>query len=167
ECPNGKDCMYRHALPPGFVLRSQRKAMDDAAKANTISLEDFLEVERHKLGTNLTPVTPETFAKWKKTRLDKKDAEAEVVRKAKEAQQAAGKFNGMSGRDLFSFNPDWFEDEDASDEEDWDISAYRKEKEDADQAAEERLIQRFNEGFQALGNSNNEAEEAPPAAAES
>lgn len=37
--------MYRHALPAGFVLKSQRKAMDDAAKANTISLEDFLEVE--------------------------------------------------------------------------------------------------------------------------
>ncbi|KAG8935041.1 hypothetical protein FRC01_009081 [Tulasnella sp. 417] len=165
ECPNGKDCMYRHALPPGFVLKSQRKAMDDAAKANTISLEDFLEVERHKLGTNLTPVTPESFAKWKKTRLDKKEAEAEVVKKAKEAQQAAGKFNGMSGRDLFSFNPDWFEDEEGSDEEDWDITAYRKEKEEADMAAEERLIQRFNDGFKALGNSSTEAEAVPPEAA--
>jgi hypothetical protein len=37
--------MYRHALPPGFVLKSEKKAMDDAAKANTISLEEFLEVE--------------------------------------------------------------------------------------------------------------------------
>ncbi|KAG8915256.1 hypothetical protein FRC00_006197 [Tulasnella sp. 408] len=102
-----KDCMYRHALPPGFVLKSQRKAMDDAAKANTISLEDFLEVERHKLGTNLTPVTPESFAKWKKTRIDKKEAEADVIRKAKEAQQAAGKFNGMSGRDLIFAIREW------------------------------------------------------------
>lgn len=45
ECPNGQLCQYRHALPPGFVLRSQKKAADDAAKANQISLEEFLEVE--------------------------------------------------------------------------------------------------------------------------
>lgn len=37
--------MYRHALPPGFVLKSQKKAADEAAKANVISLEEFLEVE--------------------------------------------------------------------------------------------------------------------------
>jgi hypothetical protein len=45
ECPNGENCQYRHALPPGFVLKSQRKAAADAAKANTISIEEFLEVE--------------------------------------------------------------------------------------------------------------------------
>lgn len=38
-------CMYRHALPPGFVLRSQRKAMEAAARADVISLEEFIEVE--------------------------------------------------------------------------------------------------------------------------
>lgn len=37
--------MYRHALPPGFVLRSEKKAIEEAAKANMISLEEFLEVE--------------------------------------------------------------------------------------------------------------------------
>ena len=46
ECPNGGEkCQYRHALLPGFVLKSQRKAAEEAAKANTISLEEFLEVE--------------------------------------------------------------------------------------------------------------------------
>ncbi len=45
ECPNGERCMYRHALPPGFMLKSQRKAAEAAAKANVISLEEFLEVE--------------------------------------------------------------------------------------------------------------------------
>jgi hypothetical protein len=59
-----------------------------------------LEVERHKLGPNLTPVTKETFAVWKKTRMDKKEAEKEVLKKAKDAQHAAGKASGMSGRDL-------------------------------------------------------------------
>jgi len=126
ECPNGENCQYRHALPPGFMLKSQRKAAEDAEKANTISLEEFLEVERHKLGTNLTPVTPESFAKWKRTRMDKKQAEEEALRKAKDTQAAAGKNSGMSGRDLFTYNPEWFEDEEEGDEEDWDLSKYRR-----------------------------------------
>ena len=103
ECPNGENCHYRHALPPGFVLKSQKKALEDAEKANAISLEEFLEVEvrlpsmsaslgdlditflkRHKLGSNLTPVTPESFAKWKQTRMDKKLAEEEALKKAKD-----------------------------------------------------------------------------------
>jgi hypothetical protein len=37
--------MYRHALPPGFVLKSQRKALEAAARADVISLEEFIEVE--------------------------------------------------------------------------------------------------------------------------
>lgn len=41
-CPNGGDsCMYRHALPPGFVLKKDKK--DD--KKEVISLEEFVEVE--------------------------------------------------------------------------------------------------------------------------
>lgn len=45
-------------------------------------------------------MTPESFAKWKRTRMDKKEAEQEALRKTKEAQSAAGKSSGMSGRDL-------------------------------------------------------------------
>lgn len=46
ECPSGGEkCQYRHALPPGFVLKAQRKAEAEAAKANVISIEEFLEVE--------------------------------------------------------------------------------------------------------------------------
>ncbi|KAI0671824.1 hypothetical protein C8Q78DRAFT_972582 [Trametes maxima] len=140
ECPNGDNCHYRHALPPGFVLKSQKKALEDAEKANAISLEEFLEVERHKLGSNLTPVTPETFAKWKRTRMDKKLAEEEALRKAKDDKHAAGKNSGMSGRDLFTYNPEWFEDEEEADEDEWDLAKFRKEKEDEDLAAEERRI---------------------------
>ncbi|KAA1477150.1 hypothetical protein DENSPDRAFT_844325 [Dentipellis sp. KUC8613] len=140
QCPSGENCQYRHALPPGFVLKSQRKALADAEKANTISIEEFLEVERHKLGPNLTPVTRETFAKWKATRMDKKAAEEEAAKKAKDAQHAAGKNAGMSGRDLFQYNPEWFEDSDEEDEEDWDLAKYRREQEDRDLAAEEERI---------------------------
>jgi hypothetical protein len=37
--------MYRHALPPGFVLKSEKKAAEELAKKDVISLEEFLEVE--------------------------------------------------------------------------------------------------------------------------
>jgi len=140
QCPNGEACMYRHALPPGFVLKSQKKALEDAEKANTISLEEFLEVERHKLGQNLTPVTPETFAKWKQTRMNKKEAEQDAVQKVKQATAAAGKSTGMSGRDLFQYNPEWFDDSDDEEGEDWDLAKYRRQKEDEDLADEERRI---------------------------
>lgn len=52
----------------------------------------------------MTPVTPESFAKWKKTRMDKKQAEEEAQRKAKDLQNNAGKNSGMSGRDLVDFS---------------------------------------------------------------
>jgi hypothetical protein len=71
--------------------------------------------------------------------MDKKDAEADVLRKAKDAQAAAGKSSGMSGRDLFQYNPEWFQDED-EDEEDWDLSKYRQQKERDDLAAEDERI---------------------------
>jgi len=116
------------------------KAAEDAAKANAISLEEFLEVERHKLGPNLTPVTPETFAIWKKTRMDKKEAEQEALRKTKDAQHAVGKNVGMSGRDLFQYNPEWFQDEDDDGEDDWDLEKYRRQKEAEDLEAEELRI---------------------------
>ncbi|KAH8991172.1 hypothetical protein EDB92DRAFT_681411 [Lactarius akahatsu] len=139
QCPSGELCQYRHALPPGFVLKSQKKALEEAERANTISLEEFLEVERHKLGPNLTPVTRETFAKWKLTRMNKKEAEADAMRKAKNAQAAAGKNSGMSGRDLFQYNPEWFQDSD-EEEEEWDLTKYRRQKEDEDTAAENERI---------------------------
>ncbi len=68
--------------------------------------------QRHKLKAPLTPVTPESFAIWKKTRVDKKVAEAEAKEKAKAAARAAGKISGMSGKDLFDFSSDMLQDED-------------------------------------------------------
>ena len=96
-------------------------------------------MQRHKLGSNLTPVTRESFAKWKQTRMNKKEAEADALRKTKDAQAAAGKSSGMSGRDLFQYNPEWFQDAD-DDDEDWDLSKYRRQKEDDDIDAENERI---------------------------
>jgi hypothetical protein len=106
--------------------------------------------QRHKLGSNLTPVTLETFAEWKRTRLDKKTAESEALKKSKEAQNAAGKVTGMSGRDLFDYRPEWFveeEDEESDHGGDnadgggtgrgWDLEELRRETNEARERAEE------------------------------
>lgn len=95
----------------------------------TLTLEDFLESERHKLTGTLTPVTAETFAKWKKERMDKRAAEDEA-RKAKEA----------TGRAMFE-SGDWEASEDESEDDDdggaedegeddtWNLEAMRRETE--------------------------------------
>ncbi|KAE8356774.1 translation machinery-associated protein 46 [Aspergillus coremiiformis] len=137
-CPNGGDaCKYKHSLPPGFVLktkeqRAAEKALMDKSPLNTLTLEDWLESERHKLSGNLTPVNPETFAKWKKERLDKKQAE-EQARKAKEA----------TGRTLFESGNWRVEDESGDEDEDDDtfnLDALRRETEQIrEQKEEERL----------------------------
>jgi len=90
----------------------------DKSPLKTLTLEDFLESERHKLSGNLTPVTPETFAKWKAERMDKKAAE-EQARLAKEA----------TGRALFE-KGDWNigEDEEESEDEDEEDDAWNLEK---------------------------------------
>lgn len=151
-CPNGDDkCMYKHSLPPGYVKatflrlfpaipltillsfvlktkeqRAAEKALMDKSPLKTLTIEDFLESERHKLTGTLTPVTPETFAKWKKERMDKKEAEAQA-RKAKDD----------TGRAMFE-KGDWkredseeeeSEEEDDDDQTTWDLERLRLETE--------------------------------------
>lgn len=78
--------------------------------------------QRHKLKGPFTPVTAESFAKWKKERADKKAAEADAKEKAKASQRAAGRV-GMSGRHMFEFG-NIQEDKDDGDDDDWDIQKY-------------------------------------------
>lgn len=134
ECPNGGEkCMYKHRLPPGFVLKSQKKELEAAEKANEISLEEFLESARHSLGSNLTPVTPESFNVWKQSRLDKRAAEEEALESKKKSQAQANKMTGLSGRELFQFNSSYFDDADGDDNggDEFDIHSYMKDWEQA------------------------------------
>ncbi|KAG0247302.1 hypothetical protein BG011_001708 [Mortierella polycephala] len=136
DCPNGgTQCKYRHALPPGFVLKTKAELRAEANKEE-ISIEDFLEKERHSLGKNLTPVTVETFAAWKKTRADRLEQEEQVKRKAKEAAFKAGKMLQFSGRELFDFNPEIAGADDEDDDDNiFDFSRYTRM--DTDETPEE------------------------------
>ena len=81
-------------------------------KENEITIEDFLEKERHSLGPNLTPVTAESFAEWKKSRKDRDalvESEAQKKKSEEYKRLKAGMKTGMtfSGKELFDFNPEW------------------------------------------------------------
>jgi hypothetical protein len=132
-CPNGGDnCQYRHSLPPGFVLKSKEKKKEDKA---VISLEEFLETERHKITGTKTPVTLESFTKWKTERVAKKEAIVNEEAKQKEQRRQAGKLTGLSGREVFAYKPlDEYEDED---DEEFDITEYRQRGSDEESGSED------------------------------
>ena len=142
-CPNGGDsCKYRHSLPAGFVLktkeqRASEKALMDKSPLKTLTLEDYIESERHKLNGPFTPVTAETFAKWKQERTSKKQAEEEAAQ-AKEA----------TGRAMFESGKWGSDDEDSSDDDadrgangiEWDLAQLRLQTDQDRAAAEEARL---------------------------
>lgn len=109
-CPNGgKDCHYRHALPPGYVLKSQMKALLDE-ETEKISIEEEIENQRAKVATS-TPMTPELFMQWRNKKLEEREAGLAAQR----AERA--KNDRMSGRELFLSDSSLFVD---------DVEAYEK-----------------------------------------
>lgn len=127
----------------------------DKSPIKTLSLEDFLESERYKLTGTLTPVTPETFAKWKKERLDKKAAEVE----AQKAKEATGKAMFENGNWKVSED----EDEDSEDDDDdgrWNLDAMRRETERLrEQKEQERLAKLHAERLPVAGGVNGSLDE--------
>lgn len=103
DCPNGGDkCHYRHALPPGFELKKDKKK----DKKEDITIEELVEIERSKLGYNLPKITLESFVEWKKKKIAEKQDRDKKETDRKKAEYKAGKNLGLSGREMFTFNPD-------------------------------------------------------------
>ncbi|KAF5882095.1 zinc finger CCCH domain-containing protein 15, partial [Clarias magur] len=110
-CPGGGDgCMYRHALPVGFVLKKDKKK--EESEEEEISLEELIENERAALGINVTRITLETFLAWKKMKRQEKIAKAQQDMERKKADFKAGKALGVSGREVFEFRPELVDDDD-------------------------------------------------------
>ncbi|CAM8923567.1 hypothetical protein QQ045_022607 [Rhodiola kirilowii] len=103
-CPNGgKECHYRHALPPGYVLKSQIKALLEEER-DRIPIEEEIENQRSKVATT-TPMTPDLFFQWKKKKMDEKEAGIAAQR----ADRA--KNDRLSGRELFLSDASLFVDD--------------------------------------------------------
>lgn len=96
-CPNGKECKYRHALPPGYVLPSQMKELLAAEAASAPAIEDQIEAERAAVDAR-TPITAEVFAKW---RADQEAAKAAAEGAAAAARAKAGT---LTGREIFALD---------------------------------------------------------------
>jgi len=131
QCPNGNDtCIYKHALPPGYVLKTEKKQRDADEDDDEITLEEQIEIERKALDlSKCTPVTPDTFAQWK---FDRKKAREEAVeQKRKDAEKSKGGrgLHVMSGRDLFTFDPSLFvDDDDAADDDAYEVKELSEEE---------------------------------------
>ncbi|XP_046992959.1 zinc finger CCCH domain-containing protein 15 homolog [Schistocerca americana] len=136
QCPNGTGCIYRHALPPGFVLKKDKKKED---KKDEISLEDLIERERAALGAPLTKITLQTFTTWKKRKLKEKKEAALKEEEKKRIDFKAGRQIGMSGREMFYFNPE-LAAADQCEEGDEAFDSYNLQEEDEQRNIEYREI---------------------------
>nr|XP_023027937.1 zinc finger CCCH domain-containing protein 15 homolog [Leptinotarsa decemlineata] len=127
QCPAGENCIYRHALPPGFVLKKDKKKLED--KENEITLDDLIEKERAALGPKQTKVTLETFLAWKKRKIQEKKDQAKKDEDKKRTDYKAGRQVGLSGREMFSFNPELANDNDMEEgDELFDSTTYAPEE---------------------------------------
>ncbi|XP_019763533.1 zinc finger CCCH domain-containing protein 15 homolog isoform X2 [Dendroctonus ponderosae] len=129
QCPAGENCIYRHALPPGFMLKKDRKKDD---KKDEITLEELIEKERAALGPKQTKVTLETFLAWKKRKIQEKKDAAKKDEDKKRSDFKAGRQVGLSGREMFSFNPEMAAEFDLEEgDEAFDSTMYKNDDEDA------------------------------------
>jgi len=131
ECPvGGKNCKYRHALPPGFVLKKDKKKLEKEKEG--VTLEDLIEKERAALDVNkCTKVTLESFVAWKKKKLKEKALALKKDKDKKKKDLKSGTTSGMSGRDMFMLNPSIIaaQQEDDDEGEEFDLNI-REEEED-------------------------------------
>ncbi|KAJ8004491.1 hypothetical protein DPEC_G00136830 [Dallia pectoralis] len=126
-CPGGGDnCMYRHALPAGFVLKKDKKKEEN--QEEEISLEELIEKERAALGPNVTQINLQTFLAWKKRKRQERIAREEQDTERRRADFSAGRSLGISGREVFEFRPELAD----HDDEEADDTKYAKQADDED-----------------------------------
>lgn len=81
------------------------------------------------VGANLSKITLETFCSWKERKRKEREQKRVEDEKRKRTELKAGKDLGLSGRELFTFNPDLV----TQDDEEADDTRYSIHSEDQDQ----------------------------------
>lgn len=123
KCINGDACLYQHKLPIGFILKSDLE--EEEKEENEEDISDRIDNEIAALDRdNLTPVTLENFMVWKEKA--KKAKEEAMMKEAMENMKKKNKTkskqhrSGMTGRALFTYRPNLFQDdEDAAADDDY------------------------------------------------
>lgn len=117
------------------MLKRDRKLLEE--QKETISLEELIERERAGLGSNVTKVTLESFIAWKKRKVEEKKQQlVKDEEKKRNDFVKHGRLMGLSGREMFTFNPDLIanDDEDADNDIDY---RHRSDDEDDEEGADE------------------------------
>ena len=105
ECPNGDTCHYRHSLPKGYILITEKdKAQEDMTIDEFMDLEEQIDEERARISENGTKVTEETFREWKKKRDEFRKGE-------KDEQENDNMKSKLTGVQLFKKQADLFKDD--------------------------------------------------------
>jgi DRG Family Regulatory Proteins, Tma46 len=104
--------------------------------SDELTIEEKIEEERAKLPTEgLTPVTYESLMAWKQRKAERKQKELEEKMK-EEAKKVGGKgSNILSGRALFKYDPNLFQDDEAA--ADGDVYEERNEDEEEEKKEED------------------------------
>ena len=113
ECPNGDDCHYRHSLPQGYILVTNKEKQEDMTSEEYMNLEAQIDEERARISVNGTKVDEKSFMEWKKKRDEfRKLEEAEKIEQEKKLHQKSK----LTGVQLFKKQAELFkDDEDAQD----------------------------------------------------
>ena len=72
QCADGKDCKYKHKLPPGYVFAADIRAAELEAMKNRKTDQDVLREKLNELkvkGGTGTPVTLENYLAWKEKKV--------------------------------------------------------------------------------------------------
>lgn len=90
----------------------------ESQKGDEISLEELVEKERAALGADLPKITLNSFLAWKQRKRKQQAEKRNQDERRKRAEYKQGKASGLSGRELFTFNPDLIgqDDEEADDD---------------------------------------------------
>lgn len=75
-------------------------------RKDEICIEDIIEAERAKLGGAHIRLTLESFLNWKNIKLEEKKEKLKKESDRKHAEYKACHSVGLSGREMFTFNPD-------------------------------------------------------------
>ena len=101
KCPNGDECIYRHALPEGYVINKEEVKIE-ADEEEKPPLEEELDKERRALPIGMKPVSHEEFMAWVEENMRKREEEKIESRKH---------LKGVSGKALFETNAGLFQDD--------------------------------------------------------
>jgi hypothetical protein len=114
-CPNGYNCVFRHALPEGYQFKGAKR---DEEKDDDGDIIAEIDEQRDRLSAKtLTPVTEESFMKWLEGRKIRRDKERAEKTKEELKKMGVKTKKNITGRELFDREKDLFADADDAVEE--------------------------------------------------